>query len=446
MSDEHPGTDESFPSSRLARSKIAAKTGVKIGSNYARYLARRSVGAGDAEEERAKLHGRNAQDLFTELVKLRGTALKMAQGLSISQGILPDEFAEVLSQAQYSVPPMSTGLVRSLIRKSLGGYPEDVFASFEPQAVAAASLGQVHRASLHDGRVVAVKVQYPNVRKSIESDLRVVGGIAQRFVGAGMVDPYLQEVREHLWEETDYEQEGKYIEFFAEQYQDDRVITPRWVPELTTRTVLTMTFVEGMHLDAFLETDPSQDLRNHFGQRLIDFATEQVAADNLSVHADAHPGNFLFRDDGKIGVLDFGCIKTFPRSFRDDLIRLFRARLADDDDAHLKQYKALDLVREHHDEEQHAYLLELLDDFGNVILAPFRHDVYDFGDSQILDGFRELLPKVTGREAFKHREPVGSPHFVFVNRLVAGLLSILTRLEARVDMRGGRDLLMGVIE
>lgn len=446
MSEQHPHTEESFPSSRLARSKIAAKTGVKIGSNYARYLARRSVGAGKADEERAKLHGRNAQDLFTELVKLRGTALKLAQGLSINPGILPEEFVEVLSQAQYSVPPMSTGLVRSLIKKSLGSYPEDVFESFESQAVAAASLGQVHRARLHDGRVVAVKVQYPNVRESIESDLRVVGGIAQRVVGGSSVEPYLEEVREHLWEETDYVQEGKYIEFFAEQYQDDRVITPRWVPELTTRTLLTMTFVEGLHLDAFLETNPSQERRDHFGQRLLDFVNEQVAADHLTVHADAHPGNFLFRDDGKIGVLDFGCIKTFPRSFRDDLIRMFRARLADDDQALLRQYRALDLIREHHDEEQRAYLIALLDDFGRVILSPFRHDTYDFGDSHILEGFRELLPKVTGREAFKHREPVGSPHFVFVNRLVAGLLSILTRLEARVDVRRGRDLLMGVIE
>ncbi len=446
MSEEHPQTDESFPSSRLARGKIAAKTGAKIGANYARYLARRSVGAGDAEEERTKLHGQNAQDLFTELVKLRGTALKFAQGLSINPGLLPEEFAEVLSQAQYSVPPMSTGLVRSLIRKSLGGYPEDVFAQFEPQAAAAASLGQVHRARLHDGRVVAVKVQYPNVRESIESDLRVAAGVAQRIVGRGSLAPYIEELREHLWEETDYEQEGKYIEFFAEQYQDERIITPRWVPELTTRTVLTMTFVEGLHLDAFLDTNPSQERRDHFAQRLFDFATEQVAADNLTVHADAHPGNFLFRDDGKIGVLDFGCIKTFPRSFRDDLVRLFRARLADDEDALLRQYRALDLIRDHHDDDQREYLLELLDDFASVILAPFRHDVYDFGDSQILDGFRELLPKVTGREAFKHREPVGSPHFVFVNRLVAGLLSILTRLEARVDVRRGRGLLLGVIE
>ncbi len=446
MSEKQPQADESFPSSRLSRSKIAAKTGVKLGANYARYLARRSVGAGDAEEERTKLHGRNAQDLFTELVKLRGTALKFAQGLSINPGILPEEFADILAQAQYSVPPMSAGLVRSLIRKSLGDYPEEVFASFEPQAVAAASLGQVHRARLHDGRVAAVKVQYPNVRESIESDLCVVGSIAQRVVGGGSVEPYIDEVREHLWEETDYEQEGKYIEFFAEQYQDDRVITPRWIPEFTTRTVLTMTYVEGQHLDAFLETNPSQELRDHFGQRLFDFATEQVAADNLTVHADAHPGNFLFRDDGRIGVLDFGCIKTFPRTFRDDLIRLFRARLADDEDALMHQYRALDLIRDYHDDEQRAYLLELLDDFGNVILAPFRHDMYDFGDSQILDGFRELLPKITGREAFRHREPVGSPHFVFVNRLVAGLLSILTRLEARVDMRRGRVLLIGVIE
>ena len=445
MSDENTDRNDPFPSSRLGRGKIAAKTGLKIGANYTRYLARRSVGIGDPDVERSNLHGRNAQDLFSELVKLRGTALKLAQGMSINPGILPQEFATVLSQAQYQVPPMSSGLVRTLIRSSLGDYPENVFVSFEPMAFAAASLGQVHRAFLPDGRAVAVKVQYPNIRESIDSDLRVIAGIAERVLGGGSIEPYLEEVREHLWEETDYVQEGRYIEFFAEQYQDDRVITPRWVPEFTTQTVLTMTFVEGLHLDTFLVTNPTQERRDHFGQLLFDFVHEQVAADNLTVHADAHPGNFLFRSDGRIGVLDFGCVKQFPRNFRDDLLRLFRARLEDDDDALIKQYEALDILRPDHDEEQRAYLVELLSEFGQIIAAPYRHDRYDFGDSTILDGFKELLPKVTGREAFKHREPVGSRHFVFVNRLVAGMLSLLTRLHARIDVRTARELLLDVI-
>jgi hypothetical protein len=207
-----------------------------------------------------------------------------------------------------------------------------------------------------------------------------------------------------------------------------------------------MTFVEGLHLDTFLATDPDQDRRNHFGQRLFDFVHEQVAADNLTVHADAHPGNFLFRNDGKIGVLDFGCVKRFPRSFRDDLLRMFRARLADDSNELRRAYRALDILRDDHTDEQRAYLIELLEDFGQIIVTPYREDFYDFASSDILDGFRELLPKVTGREAIKHRDPVGSPHFVFVNRLVAGLLSLLTRLEARIDVRKGRELLMAVID
>jgi hypothetical protein len=171
-----------------------------------------------------------------------------------------------------------------------------------------------------------------------------------------------------------------------------------------------------------------------------------VAADNLTVHADAHPGNFLFRRDGKIGVLDFGCVKVFPRTFRDDLIRLFRARLEDDEATLIEQYRALEILKDDLDDEGRAYLLEIIHDFGQIIVKPYRHDSYSFGDSNILDGFKELLPKVTGREAFKHREPVGSPHFVFVNRLVAGLLSLLTRLEARIDVRKGRELLFSVIE
>ncbi|MDC0979527.1 AarF/UbiB family protein, partial [Balneolaceae bacterium] len=156
-----------FPSSKFERGRIIAKTGLKVGTNYAqRYLKKRITGK---EESAKEFHSENAREVFKEFTKLRGTALKIAQGMSMDQGFLPEEFAEVMTQAQYSVPPINKALVRAIIKRELGEYPEQIFAHFEADAFAAASIGQVHKAELKDGRKVAIKIQYPNVRETIDS-------------------------------------------------------------------------------------------------------------------------------------------------------------------------------------------------------------------------------------------------------------------------------------
>ena len=439
-----PEGQDAPPGGARQRGLAAARAGVRMGSNYARYLTRRAAGT-DRAEARSELHSRNAEDLFTELSKLRGTALKMAQGLSMEPGFLPEQFAETLAKAQYDVPAMGPALVRRLVTQAFGAAPESVFASFSDTAFAAASLGQVHRARMKDGTDVVVKVQYPNVRESVDSDLRMVRGLAGRFLDAGSIDPYLAEVRERMMEETDYRMEGANIEEFAHRFEGLLIVTPRWVEELTTERVLTMTHVDGRHLKEYLETGPTRDERDAYGQLLWDTIHGQVVGSDLRVHADAHPGNFLFRDDGQLGILDFGCVKTFPLDFRDALLMLYRARMAGDEASMLHAYAALDMLPGDLDEEGRAYVLELLDLLGGVIESLYRDDIYDFGSGKLLEQFQALMPRFTGREAFKHRRPIGSHHFVFVNRLLAGMLSILTRLEARVDTREARRMLTSAL-
>src|SRR6056297_2210918 len=162
---------DDFPSSKFDRGKIFAKTGLKVGTNYAKRYLKKSVGKKETEEEGRQFHTENARQVFNEFTKLRGTALKISQSLSMDEGMLPDEFAEVMSEAQYSVPPINKALARSIIKKELGDYPEQLFAEFDSKALAAASIGQVHQARLDDGRKVAVKIQYPNVRNTIHSDM-----------------------------------------------------------------------------------------------------------------------------------------------------------------------------------------------------------------------------------------------------------------------------------
>jgi len=432
---------EDFPASKLERSGLFAKTGLKVGKNYARYLMDRATGEGDPEARKKELNTQNARDLFKEFTRLRGTALKLAQSMSMDTGLLPDEFMEVMAEAQYSVPPMNKALVRKRIRDGLGRFPELLFDAFEPEAMAAASLGQVHRARLDDGRTVAVKVQYPNVRETIESDLSVARTLFRRLVQGDGFDDHFEEVKARLQEETDYLNEAQNIDQFAEAYASDRLVLPRPVHDLTSETVLTMTFVEGQHLDAFFDTDPSQERRDHFGQLLWDFLHEQVASNARTLHADTHPGNFLFREDGCLGVVDFGCVKTFPQQFRDDMLRLYRARMVDDEDEITHLLHALDILREDLPQDTRDELRRFFDQYGSLIVEPYRQSSFDFGDS----GFRERL-QASFKAASELRAATGSPHFIFLNKALVGLLNLLTQLEARVDTTESVSLLNDSLE
>jgi predicted unusual protein kinase regulating ubiquinone biosynthesis (AarF/ABC1/UbiB family) len=432
---------DDFPASKLERSGLFAKTGLKVGKNYARYLMDRATGAGDPEARKKELNTQNAKDLFKEFTRLRGTALKLAQSMSMDTGLLPDEFMEVMAEAQYSVPPMNKALVRKRVRDGLGRFPELLFDAFEPEAMAAASLGQVHRARLDDGRRVAVKVQYPNVRETIESDLSVARTLFRRLVQGDGFDDHFEEVKARLQEETDYLNEAQNIDRFAEAYDSDTLVLPRPVHEYTSETVLAMTFVEGQHLDTFLDTTPSQERRNHFGQLLWDFLHKQVASNARTLHADTHPGNFLFRDDGRLGVIDFGCVKTFPQQFRDDMLRLYRARMADDEDEITRLLFALDILHDDLPSDTQDELRRFFDRYGSLIVEPYRQSTFDFGDP----AFKERLQE-SFQAASELRAATGSPHFIFLNKALVGLLNLLTQLEATVETAESVSLLNRTLE
>jgi predicted unusual protein kinase regulating ubiquinone biosynthesis (AarF/ABC1/UbiB family) len=437
---EQNDSNGNFPSSKLERSTIFAKTGLKVGKNYAKYLADRVTG-GDAEEQKQALNTQNAKDLFREFTHLRGTALKLAQSMSMDTGMMPDEFMEVMAEAQYNVPPMNRALVQKRIRDALGQMPALLFDSFDPEAMAAASIGQVHRARLEDGWDVAVKVQYPNVRETVESDLAVARTLFKRLVRGGDIDAHFEEVGARLEEETDYVNEAENIAFFAEQYARDGIVTPEPVPEYSTETVLTMTYVEGRHLDAFLDEDPDQATRNHFGQLLWDFLHEQVASNHRTLHADAHPGNFLFRDDGQLGVIDFGCVKTFPQAFRDNMLRLYRAQMVDDESRIDRLLHQLDILHDDLSASVRTEIRQFFDRYGSLLVEPYRQSQFDFGDPDFRDRLHACF-----EQASALREVVGSPHFIFLNKALVGLLNLLTQLKPRVDTTNSLALLNDELE
>jgi predicted unusual protein kinase regulating ubiquinone biosynthesis (AarF/ABC1/UbiB family) len=440
MSADESTNEEEFPASKMERGRIFAKTGLQVGKNYAQYLADRVRGKG-GEERKRDLNTQNAKDLFKEFSRLRGTALKLAQSMSLDTGMLPDEFMEVMAEAQYRVPPMNRALVRKQIRDALGRFPELLFDAFEGEAMAAASIGQVHRARLDDGRDVAVKVQYPNVRDTIESDLALARTLFRRIVKGGPIDDYFEEVRARLREETDYLNEADNIAYFAEQYDRDDFVTPHPVREHTSETVLTMTFVEGQHLDALLETDPDQATRDHFGQLLWDFLHEQVAHNHRTLHADTHPGNFLFRDDGRLGIIDFGCVKTLPQAFRDDMLRLYRARMEDDEAEIDRLLHRLDILQDDMPDDTRAEVRDFFDRYGSLIVEPYQQPTFDFGDP----AFRERLQSCF-KDASTLRRAAGSPHFIFLNKALVGLLNLMVQLKPKIDTTGSIERLNSALK
>lgn len=441
MSERDPdSSNEDFPATKLERGRIFAKTGLQVGKNYAQYLADRVRGKGGDERKR-DLNTQNAKDLFKEFARLRGTALKLAQSMSLDTGMLPDEFMEVMAEAQYRVPPMNRALVRKQIRDALDRFPELLFDEFEGDAMAAASIGQVHRARLDDGRPVAVKVQYPNVRDTIESDLSLARTLFRRIVKGGPIDDYFDEVRARLREETDYLNEADNIAYFAEQHGGDDLVIPRPVRDHTAETVLTMTFVEGQHLDAFLDTDPDQATRDHFGQLLWDFLHRQVAHNHRTLHADTHPGNFLFREDGRLGIIDFGCVKTLPQAFRDDMLRLFRARMEENESEIDRLLRRLDILQEDMPETTQAEVRDFFDRYGSLIVEPYRQSSFDFGDP----AFRNRLQD-SFEAASTLRQAAGSPHFIFLNKALVGLLNLLVQLKPRIDTTDSIERLNAALE
>jgi predicted unusual protein kinase regulating ubiquinone biosynthesis (AarF/ABC1/UbiB family) len=433
---------DDFPSSKYDRGKIFAKTGLKLGTNYAKRYVKNKVGKKENADEASKFHSDNARQVFNEFSKLRGTALKIAQQLSLDQGVLPDEFADVMSEAQYSVPPINKALARSIIKKELGEYPEKLFAEFNPDAFAAASIGQVHEARLESGEKVAIKIQYPNVRNTIDSDLSLAKTLLRRFVKKGAnLEEYFDEIKKTLLEETDYEQEAEYLDYFYGRFEQDYIITPKLYEKYSSKKVLTMSFIEGQHLQEFLKTDPTQEERNHYGQMLWNFFHDQVDQRDF-IHADTHPGNFMITPEGDLGVIDFGCVKKFPVKFTRNYMSLLPHHLEKSVEEIKELYIKLDIVRENPDDpEKEEYFFKYCKKYGDIFAQPYQDDSFDFGSTN----FNKKIKRFA-KNAPLMNEPRGDKNFLFSTRMHTGLYNLLVKLEAVVDTTRSKTLTNKMID
>lgn len=418
--------------SRFERSRKLAGTGLKMGVNYAKENLKNRFKSERKKRPLSEIHRENATTLFKTLSTLRGTALKAAQGLSMDSAIMPEEYAQVLAQAQYQVPPIDSSLVNAIVKQELGASPSEVFERFEPKAKAAASLGQVHYATMKDGTEVAVKIQYPNVRESIDSDLAVMKTVARQMVKTSKFEEYFAEVREKLLEETDYLHEGQQMQAFNQAFENvEWLEMPRWIPSLSTKKVLVMSRLNGKHLKEFM-VEADAEKRNRYGQYLWDFFHIQID-DRYMLHADTHPGNFMFTDSGKLGVLDYGCIKHFPKAFYDDYMLLMPLHVEKDDQAIWRLYERLEMVdSKAKNQQEERRFFAFCKDFGSMFIEPYRQECFDFSHSE----YQERLNRYV-REISQFGEPRGSRHFIYTAKSHFGLFSLLFQLGAKVNTSFG---------
>ena len=427
-----------IPTNKIARAGNLVTTGLKLGGNYLKYYGQKAL---KVDGSRERLDQENAKDIYNSLKTLKGSALKVAQMLSMEKNLLPRAYVDQFSLSQFSVPPLSWPLVKKMIRKYLGANPELVFDTFAAQSKNAASIGQVHQAT-KDGKKLAVKIQYPGVADSISSDLSIVKPIALRMFNlkGKDTDKYFNEVENKLLEETDYQLELKQSQWIADKCKHIPYLRfPAYYPEYSSDKILTMDWMEGLHISEYVSAHKhDQEMNLRLGQTLWDFYMFQIHH-LKKVHADPHPGNFLIDESYNLVALDFGCVKTIPDDFYKPYFDLVDLKIEDNPLLFQEILYDLEILRTDDTAEEVVYFTELFGRLIKVLTLPFTKKEFDFGDAVFWGEINSLSETLSSDQRLrKMNGNRGSKHFIYINRTFFGLYTLLNDLKAKVNTEAFR--------
>ncbi|MBV9994610.1 MAG: AarF/ABC1/UbiB kinase family protein [Caulobacteraceae bacterium] len=409
-------------SGRVAR---FARVGAGLSGAAVSFGSNALLGGGDVD-------ARNARALRQTLGQLRGPLMKVAQMFATVPDLLPPEFAVELAELQTNAPAMGPSFVRRRMAAELGPDWRSRFGSFDLAPAAAASLGQVHRATSLGAEALAVKLQYPDMQSAVESDLsqmRAMMAVGRRMFGAIDTREMAVEISERLREELDYAREARamalYRAFFAGR---EDIAAPRDYPALSTGRLLTMEWLDGRGLLEFVEAP--QAMRDRIARVLFEAWWTPLIRIGV-IHGDPHLGNYSFAGEAeRLNLLDFGCIRIFPPSFVGGVVRLYRALIEDDREGQAEAYRTWGF------QGLTPELADTLNIWARFIYGPLLDDrirtVAD-GVSPALYGRREAFQV---KRALETRGPVTIPReFVFMDRAAIGLGSAFLRLGAALNWR-----------
>ena len=424
-------TIDYIPTSKIERATKLVQTGAKVGVNYLKYYGEKMV---NSDLTRDKLNEDNAEDIYDGLKSLKGSALKVAQMLSMDKSFLPQAYVEKFSLSQFSVPPLSAPLVLKTFKTNFGKTPYEIFDEFNATSVNAASIGQVHVA-VKDGKKLAVKIQYPGVANSISSDLAMVKPIAIRMFNlqGKDSDKYFKEVEDKLIEETNYLLELQQSqEVVAACEKIENLVFPNYYSEFSSEKIITMDWMTGKHLSEFTKINTNPEVANKIGQALWDFYMYQIHI-LKKVHADPHPGNFLVNGENQLVALDFGCMKQIPNDFYTPYFELIDKKVINDSKIFNDKLFELEILRKDDSAAEIAYFTEMFHDLLSLFTKPFQAETFDFSDESFFESIAQLgerfskdtnLRKMNGNR--------GSKHFIYMNRTFFGLYNLMFDLKATI--------------
>ena len=426
-------TIDYIPTSKIERATKLVQTGAKVGVNYLKYYGGKIV---NSDLTRDKLNEDNAEDIYDGLKSLKGSALKVAQMLSMDKSFLPQAYVEKFSLSQFSVPPLSAPLVLKTFKSNFGKTPFEIFDEFNATSVNAASIGQVHVAK-KDGKKLAVKIQYPGVANSISSDLAMVKPIAIRMFNlqGKDSDKYFKEVEDKLIEETNYLLELKQSQEVVEACKKiENLVFPNYYAEFSSAKIITMDWMTGKHLSEFTKINTDQVISDKIGQALWDFYMYQIHI-LKKVHADPHPGNFLVNENNQLVALDFGCMKKIPLDFYTPYFELIDGDVINNPEIFNAKLFELEILRIDDSKEEIIYFTDMFHDLLSLFTKPFQAETFDFSDESFFESIAQLgerfskdtnLRKMNGNR--------GSKHFIYMNRTFFGLYNLMFDLKAKITV------------
>jgi len=422
-----------------SRTKRFVKLAGMTASVAARYASDKLVDVvskgDDRDRRKAASYEKMADDITETLGELKGAVMKVGQIVSQTQDFLPEEFSQALKKLQKQAPPVEFSVIKEQVESELGKPITDLFKTFDEEPYAAASIGQVHRAVTLDGEDVIVKVQYPGVDRSVDSDLKQLkltlklGGLLK--MPKESVDALFNELRDRLKEELDYTLEAHNLNRFAQFHsKDEGIIIPEVFDKYSTKRVLTLGLVEGDAAEDLVSLGYTEQQRSVIAERVFKMLSDQLFSGQC-IHGDPHPGNFAFRPDGSIIIYDFGCIKEL----KPEIVQAYRDAVVSAID---EDYAALDeaLIRLG---ARVANKASPGSDFyklwRDIFFQPFAGQPFNYGESKLhVDAMEHTGLFFKNLERFK--PPVDS---LYIDRLVSGHYWILKSMDASADFRPQLD-------
>lgn len=427
-------------STKLQKFKIIGRAGVKSGYLKGVSVVKKAFLSKDKKViETQNSNDKIAKVIIEALGELKGVSVKIAQLVALNMNFMPKEYLDELEKSFNKIPPLNKALIRKVIKRELNHYPDKLFDEFNLNVFASASLGQVHTAKIKNESVV-VKVQYPNMKQSILNDMQILKYFLEKMAKSKRINHLIDEIRDRLLEEIDYESEAHYCEFFRKNLKIEGILVPKVYKKFSSNKVITSQKIEGKILNDFLLTNPTQKQRDKYAQML--FNSFFYSFYELKIfHADPNPGNYIFCEDGTLAIIDFGCIKKIEKTFTKFYSKLHLALISREDESEIiKMYEEIGMIEKMEKKEMKKHYQNFIKPLDSLYIEPFKAEIFDFSTHQDFSKkcFEAIL-KIQ-KNQIKSIDKFNQD-FIFVDRTLLGLYAIFEKLKAKVNTNYAKNLM-----